>query len=153
MLTGRQILATEPNKVFNDQEYILGADALEVSDCFWTYATTSTNAFGGVPDAPTVGRYVIDGNDRSGLTITNNELSHAVSVYAWVDPGETGQVWVGTTAVASSSTTFSVTNTTPAWQTYRAINIKTNDTEDTITVKVRSTLGDNIYIAGIVIMG
>ena len=155
MLEGKSVLFTEPNKVYNDQLFILDSQQLVVSDSFWPYETDSTNAFGGAPDAPTVAIYNIKAKDMCDVdgVVTADGIACEWSVLAWnSDGGSVGHVQLTTGASASASTTRTVAanHNLPTWGTsYSTINIRTNDVEEVLTLKIRRESGaGKIYIAG-----
>ena len=146
MLEGDKILQTDPNATFNDQVMCLDSEQQVVSDSFLPVRVTSTSY-------EEIARYHVRGKD--GCNSSSNDTSHKVSARIWTDNGHTVTIRVDST-VASDSTFASYTNSSgSALET--DLNVGTLDvrdnTEETLTVKMKTTSGGDPEIFGILIYG
>ena len=146
MLEGDKILQTDPNATFNDQVFCLDSEQQIVSDAFAPVRVTATSY-------QEINRYHVRGKD--GCSSSSNDTAHRVIVRLFVDNGHTVTVRVDT-AVGSDTTFAAFTNSTGA-AIETDLNLGTVDirdnTEETITVNMRTTSGGDPEIFGVLIYG
>lgn len=152
---GEPVLESEIDKAYNDQVFILDAQQLVISDCWYRTTITSTDAFPGTAGgtaAQLVRQWYVDIKDMCDVSgvVTNNGIACAIYVYVWVTGGATAQIR-GTTGAATNATqTGSTTSATPIWVQLDDINFRTNDTEEVFTLEGRISSGSGtLYVAGL----
>ena len=146
LLEGSKLTSTDPNATFNDQVMVLDSERQTVNDAFLPVRVTATSY-------QEIARYHVRGKD--GCSSSSNDTSHKVIARVWVDNGHTITVRVDST-VASDSTFATYTNGTGA-ALELDLNVGTLDvrdnTEETLTVQMRTTSGGDPEIFGILIYG
>lgn len=146
MRPGDPIVWTDPDKIFDDMEFLLDTERLILTDCFVISAEEDGTSY------RTKATWRLYSKDMCGVSgVTNDEISHEVTLLLWVeDAGETVTARVSSTAVASGSFEVTETATSPTWSSYQAINIKTNGNQDTLTLEMKtSTNAKKVHCGGI----
>jgi hypothetical protein len=156
MRPGNQIITTQPSNVASDQLFVLDAPALVVTHNFVVFSSVAA-AY------ETIATYLCDAKDMCGDPTTglanydqaNNEIVADFYAYCAVSNGTTrGTIRLSSTASASSNGDVSVDGgaggTTWAWRGPAQMRIKTNNNEETLTLKIQRDAGaGDVYIAGI----
>ena len=149
--SGKEILAAETSKVYDDQVYCLDAAQLGISDGWFPFRTQEATF---IPVA-IYDLVLKDMCSVAGVTTDGIAATWAVLAYNTDDAATAGEVKLTSTAAASNSTTIAIaigrTSAASPWgAAYSAINIITNGTEEKLTLSVRRTAGTGwIYVAGL----
>jgi len=152
---GEDVLESEIDKAYNDQVYVLDAQQLAISDCWYRSATTSTAAFpgtAGTTAAQLINTWYVmikDMCDVSGV-VTNDGIACAVYVRAWVTGGATFQIRGTTGASSSNQQTSTSTAASATWIQMTDINFRTNNTEESFILEGRISSGaGTLYVDGL----
>ena len=151
---GLAIVESEIDKAYNDQVYVLDAQQLAVSDCWYRCAITDNAAFGAAGSTATqlVRHWYITAKDMCDVAgvVTADGIAWAVYTYVMVTGGATAQIRGTTGASANNTQTGSTTSATFVWIQLDEINFRTNDTEETFILEGRISAGaGTLYVAGL----
>ncbi len=153
---GEPVLEAEIDKAYSDQVYILDAQQLAISDCWYRTTITSAAAFStaGSVAAQLVRHWYVDIKDMCDVSgvVSADGIACAVYVLAWIAAGgaRAAQIRGTTGASTNNQKAVAITATTPTWHKLDDINFRTNDTEEEFILEGRISSGpETLYVAGL----
>ena len=148
---GKDILPTQPDKVLDDQQFILDAEQMLISDSFTPRSNTSSS-FG------TKGEWVVMPKDtcQSVVSTVATELGSAV-VLAWVDSAVDAELRIRTftgspfflTQRGSVTITINASHTSKIWRGFGGLDVPTNKVPTMVRLETRIPEGSaEVFVAG-----
>jgi hypothetical protein len=148
---GEKVTTTSPSSVVDDQMFILDKAEMVICAPGLFYSETVTGSW----VQQTI--FYVDCKDMCGVDgVTNNEIECSVFAQAWCDGGD-GKIRITSGAVANNDINITnvgsvVPSDYPLFESVGTLNLKTNGTENTITVYLQAGAADTTFLHGLFIV-
>jgi hypothetical protein len=134
MQTAKEILATEPAKVVDDQHFVLDREEMVLGVVFPVWESSDTGWV-------TIGIWHLESKDMCGdASVVANEIAHDFYVSAFLSGAGTAEIRLVST-LTSDLATATIDATDSVWVSAGDMVVATNALEDTLTLAARVTGG------------